>query len=563
MRDDMKLVREFAANGSGAEPAFAALVRRHLSLIHSAAMRQVRDAHLAEEIAQAVFIILARKAGSLGPKTILSAWLYRTTGYAAADALKIQRRRRHREQEAHMQSILNEPSADIWAQLAPLLDQAMAELGETDRSALVLRFFENKSSREIAEALCLKEQAVQKRITRGVEKLRRSFAKRGVTQTAAAIGLALTVNAVQAAPLDLAGIIGATTVKGAAVAASVTVLVNGTIKTIAMTTLQKTLIAVALVAAIGTGIYEAGQASRLRAQVQTLREQQTPLANQLAKLQIENKGLSDQSAQPANSQALTKAQFTELLKLRRKIGVAQADSHELAELKSTLAGQVGKIPDSLTNAIALGLQMAEKGNIKNVHDKLARMTKALNLTDDQTRTIGDIMKKNIHRETEMAMESIIGGKSVEQQKAMAAERGNQDDEIKALLTPDQLAAYPGYQQAEKTTAADTSATSEAGQIAQSFNLSEVQREQVHAAFYQINLNGLASGLKDDGGNIAKNLSISLEQQKSQLEEKVKILGSILNPEQIGAYRAEKMQRINMLADSIKLLVPQKSGPTTK
>src|SRR5213592_4004820 len=101
MSDDMALVREFAASQS--EPAFAALVQRHLGLVHSAAVRQVGDAHLAEEITQAVFIILARKAPSLGPKTILSAWLYRTARYAAANALRARRRRHHREREAYMQ----------------------------------------------------------------------------------------------------------------------------------------------------------------------------------------------------------------------------------------------------------------------------------------------------------------------------------------------------------------------------------------------------------------------------------------------------------------------------
>src|ERR1035438_1191099 len=110
MSDDMTLVREFAASRS--EPAFAALVERHIGLVHSSALRQVGDDHLAEDITQAVFIILARKAASLGPKTVLAAWLYRTTRYAAADALKTRRRRSAREQEAFMQSTLNEPDAD-------------------------------------------------------------------------------------------------------------------------------------------------------------------------------------------------------------------------------------------------------------------------------------------------------------------------------------------------------------------------------------------------------------------------------------------------------------------
>ncbi len=104
--DDLNLLREFARSNS--EEAFAALVSRHVNLVYSVALRQVRDAHLAEEITQAVFIILARKADSLGDKTILSGWLCRTARYASANALTIQRRRQHREQEAYMQSTLNE-----------------------------------------------------------------------------------------------------------------------------------------------------------------------------------------------------------------------------------------------------------------------------------------------------------------------------------------------------------------------------------------------------------------------------------------------------------------------
>ena len=128
MSDDMKLVGEYAQSNS--EQTFATLVSRHVNLVYSVAVRQVRDPHLAEEITQGVFIILARKAKSLSPKTILSGWLCRTARYVSANTLRIQRRRQFREQDAHMQSILNESDSDVWRQLAPHLDEALNCLGK-------------------------------------------------------------------------------------------------------------------------------------------------------------------------------------------------------------------------------------------------------------------------------------------------------------------------------------------------------------------------------------------------------------------------------------------------
>ena len=145
--DDMELLHEYA--GGGNEQAFTTLVARHINMVHSVALRHVRDPQQAEEIAQAVFVILARKAAALPGRTILSAWLFHTARLTAANFLRAEIRRQNREQEAYMQSLLNEPEPNVWPQIAPLLDAAMARLGEKDRNAVVLRFFENKSLGEV------------------------------------------------------------------------------------------------------------------------------------------------------------------------------------------------------------------------------------------------------------------------------------------------------------------------------------------------------------------------------------------------------------------------------
>lgn len=258
----MELVREYAEDNS--EQAFATLVSQHVNLVYSVALRQVRDPHLAEEITQGVFIILARKAKSLSPKTILSGWLCRTARNVSAHTLRDQRRRQFREQEAQMQSTLNESAPTEWHQMAPLLDEALGCLGEKEQDAVMLRFFEGKELSRVGAAMGIREDAARMRVNRGLEKLRKFFINKGVTLSTATIAGAVAANSVRAVPVGLAVKITAVAISGTTITSAAVIAAT---KTFAMTTLQKMATATVIVAAVVMGMYLAIRNSRQSADV--------------------------------------------------------------------------------------------------------------------------------------------------------------------------------------------------------------------------------------------------------------------------------------------------------
>jgi RNA polymerase sigma factor (sigma-70 family) len=248
--DDITLLKQYAG---GDESAFTTLFERHVHLVYSAALRQVRNPSHAEEVTQAVFILLARKAKSLSPKIVLSGWLYQAARLTSASLIKREIRRQRREQEVYMQT-LTEPDTSLWEQISPLLDDAMGRLGEKDRNAIVLRFFENRTPQGVATALKLNEVTARKRVSRALEKLRTFFAKRGVILTAANIAETISGNSVQAAPAALANSATAVAIaKGAVAGVPTLALVKTTLHIMTMKT--KTVVATAI---IGTFLLGAG-----------------------------------------------------------------------------------------------------------------------------------------------------------------------------------------------------------------------------------------------------------------------------------------------------------------
>src|SRR5664279_3479939 len=204
--DDWQLLQAYAKNRS--EAAFAELVRLHLDWVYSVALRHVGDPHLAEDVVQSVFVLLARKARDFGPGTLLGGWVFRTTRLVAGHARRAEQRRKSREAAAcTMSHDTTSPDTDeiLWQQLSPHLDQAVAALSADDRSAILLRFYEKMPLRQVGEKLGVSEEAAKKRVSRAVEKLRQFLDRRGVKLSGVGLAAVLAEKTVQTASAALAG----------------------------------------------------------------------------------------------------------------------------------------------------------------------------------------------------------------------------------------------------------------------------------------------------------------------------------------------------------------------
>ena len=213
--NDWQLLDQFAAHGS--DESFRMLVERYGGLVYHTALRQLGNPHIAEEAAQAVFIALAQKAGRIPRSAVLAGWLFQATRFAVSNLIREEARRKRREQEAAtMQSPIQTGATEsLWAQISPHLNDALARLSEPDREAVLIRFFEEKSHREVANALGISEDAAKMRVSRGLEKLRVLFQNKGLATPSAFLVAAMSAHGAQPAPVGLtASIAAAATGKG-------------------------------------------------------------------------------------------------------------------------------------------------------------------------------------------------------------------------------------------------------------------------------------------------------------------------------------------------------------
>jgi RNA polymerase sigma factor (sigma-70 family) len=333
-RSDAQLLRQYAQRGD--EAAFHEIVQRHTDFVYSAALRQTESRDRAQDVTQTVFTDLARKAATvsekLSPESSLAGWLYRSTRFAVLKGLRADRRRLAYERQAmeHLATFAD-PAPD-WENVHPLLDEAMTGLSDEDRDALLLRFFKNHDFRSVGSALGISDDAAQKRVSRALEKLREQLSRRGIQTSAAALSLVITANAVHAAPIGLAAAVSSAALLPA------TGLATGltATKVLAMTTLQKTLITTGIAIAVGTGIYEGRQASRLQAAVEALKQQQAPLTDQIAQLTKGREDANNLLAAAQEENARLRENSSDLPKLRAKLAQLENDSRDFSKLKSTL-----------------------------------------------------------------------------------------------------------------------------------------------------------------------------------------------------------------------------------
>ena len=305
------------------------------------------EEHSAEDVTQTVFVALAQNAARLAGHPVLSGWLHTTARHLAAKTVRAAVRRQSREQEAAaMNQLLSAEDEIPWDHVAPHLDDALGELNDAERDALLLRYFEKKSAPEIAGLFGISNAAAQKRVSRAVERLREIFTQRGVTVGAGGLAVVISANAVQAAPVGLA--VNISIVALASTALSASTVVATTTKALAMTTLQKTIVATTIALLAGVGVYEARQTAQLREQNQTLQQGQEPMVEQIQQLQSELDVATNRLAglREDIERAKSNPNADALSKLRGEISVLRRQANQ-AEQRALIAEQ--KLETSLSS----------------------------------------------------------------------------------------------------------------------------------------------------------------------------------------------------------------------
>jgi len=435
MTETQQLLAEYGKTGS--EEAFRELVSRYVDLVYSAAVRLVNgDAHLAEDVTQTVFADLAGTARSLSKEAMLGGWLHRHTCFVASKVIRSERRRLARERQAVEMNASEDHSAANFALIAPVLDEAVNQLGAEDRTAIMLRYFEQKDFRSVGEALGSNEEAARKRVDRALNKLESLLRVRGVALSGAALATTLATQTVTAAPAGFALTISTAALASAATATGTTL---ATLEIMTMTKLKVGIIT----AVVATGVaipwvMQHNTQTKLNEANAALRRQ----TEETAHLVAENERLSNLAANASKPGAVEAAPSSDTLKLRGEVGRLRRENVEIAASKTNGPSPLSGMTDNpemyqlIRKQQRTGLSMVYKD-----------FTNRISLSPEQSEKVFDLLADNVMENIDRITEVLKDGKTGDAlNQVFAAQEAAFLEKLQTVLTPEELTQYKDYTQ---------------------------------------------------------------------------------------------------------------------
>lgn len=435
MTNGRQLLADYAENGS--ETAFRELVSNYVDLVYSAAVRLVNnDSHLAEDVTQTVFADLAKMAQKVSRDAMLGGWLHRHTVFVASKIMRGERRRQVRERQAVEMNELEDHSAANLAQVAPILDEAINELGAEDRAAIMLRFFEQQDFRSVGEALGNNEDAARKRVDRALEKLESLLKRRGIALSATALAATLGTSAVSAAPVGLAVSISSAALASAAAGGGTTLTI---LKIMSMTKMKVAVVGVIVAAGVAIPLAMQHKTNtELRAENETLRQQ----ASKLDELTKENERLARLAASPtvASAAKTTNDPQREVLRLRGEVGKLRQINADTAASKTNGPSMLSAMRDNPDMWKMIRDQ--QKMGMGMIYGKFSKDAK---LPKEQSEKLNDLLADNIMENIDRITEVLQGGKTgADFEAVFAAQDASLLEKAKELLGPDNFSQYEDY-----------------------------------------------------------------------------------------------------------------------
>jgi RNA polymerase sigma factor (sigma-70 family) len=440
MTDGGQLLREYVEKGS--ESAFRELVSRYVNFVYGAALRMVgNDAHLAQDVSQTVFVDLARKARTLSSGVMIGGWLHRHTCYVAAHALRTERRRQLRERQAVEMNDSHDNTAANLALVTPILDQAINDLPAEDRSAVLLRFFEEQDFRSVGERLGTTEEAARKRVNRALDKLEASLRRQGVALSVGALATALTAQASAIAPVGLAASISSAALAGAATATSTSLTL---LQIISMTKAKIAIVTALIVAGVSVPlVIQHNREVKLRQENEQLRAKET----EATRLAAENARLQELVAKraAASRPATNDQQTRELMKLRGEVGQLRQQAQAAGE--TAAAATKGQSESALSGLTANPemrklIRDQQKAGLGMMYKSFA---KDLKLPTEKAEKFNDVLADGIMDSIDVLTTALKQGKSgAELNKLFEKQEAATHAKMSELLGPDDTKKYDDY-----------------------------------------------------------------------------------------------------------------------